>query len=140
MTEDEIACVRESFALVRPVADQAAAAFYERLFRVAPQVRPMFKGDMAAQGRKLMATIGMVVASLDDLGGLLPAVEALGRRHVAYGAQPAHYAVVGECLVATLREALGDAFPAETEAAWLSAYATLSGAMVGAMVGAAETV
>jgi hemoglobin-like flavoprotein len=130
MTAEEIALIRASFAKVRPIAPQAAELFYGRLFEVAPGVRSLFKGDMTEQGAKLMATIGTVVASLDRLEQVLPAVQDLARRHVGYGAVPAHYAVVGDCLIWTLGKGLGDAFTPATEAAWGKAYGVLSGAMI----------
>ena len=130
MSPDEIALVRGSFNKVRPISVQAAELFYGRLFEVAPGVRALFKGDMAEQGAKLMATIGMVVASLDRLEKVLPAVQELAKRHVGYGALPAHYAVVGDCLLWTLGQGLGDEFTPDTKAAWAKAYGVLSGAMI----------
>jgi hemoglobin-like flavoprotein len=130
MSPDEIALVRSSFNKVRPISVQAAELFYGRLFEVAPGVRALFKGDMAEQGAKLMATIGMVVASLDRLEKVLPAVQELAKRHVGYGALPAHYAVVGDCLLWTLGQGLGAEFTPDTHAAWAKAYSVLSGAMI----------
>jgi hemoglobin-like flavoprotein len=130
MTPAEIALIRGSFNKVRPISVQAAELFYGRLFEVAPGVRALFKGDMAEQGAKLMATIGMVVASLDRLEKVLPAVQELAKRHVGYGALPAHYAVVGECLLWTLGQGLGAEFTADTNAAWTKAYGVLSSAMI----------
>lgn len=130
MSPDEIALIRGSFNKVRPISVQAAELFYGRLFEVAPGVRGLFKGDMAEQGAKLMATIGMVVASLDRLEKVLPAVQELARRHVGYGAQPAHYAVVGDCLLWTLGQGLGAEFTPDTHAAWTKAYGVLSDAMI----------
>ncbi len=130
MSPEEITLVRDSFAKVKPIAADAAALFYGRLFEVAPSVRPLFKGDMQQQGAKLMATIGMVVASLDRLDTVMPAVQDLARRHVGYGAVPAHYAVVGDCLLWTLGQGLGEAFTPPIHAAWAKAYGALSGAMI----------
>jgi hemoglobin-like flavoprotein len=130
MTPAEIALIRGSFNKVRPISVQAAELFYGRLFEVAPGVRALFKGDMAEQGAKLMATIGMVVASLDRLEQVMPAVQDLAKRHVGYGALPAHYAVVGDCLLWTLGQGLGDQFTPDTKAAWTKAYGVLSGAMI----------
>lgn len=130
MTPEEIALIRDSFAKVRPISGQAAELFYGRLFEVAPGVRTLFKGDMKEQGAKLMAAIGMVVTSLDRLEQVLPAVQALAKRHVGYGTEAAHYAVVGDCLLWTLDQGLGDGFTPETKAAWTKAYGVLSGAMI----------
>ena len=130
MTSEEIRLVQTSFAGVVPIAPLAADLFYARLFELAPQVRPLFKGDMVEQGRKLMAMLGTVVASLDRLDVIVPAARELARRHVAYGVQPAHYAPVGEALIDTLAKGLGDGFDEATRAAWVTAYRTLSTVMI----------
>ncbi|MFC3067904.1 globin family protein [Phenylobacterium soli] len=132
MTPEQIQLVRDSFAKVVPIKAQAADLFYGRLFEVAPAVRPMFKADVSEQGKKLMAALAMVVGSLDNLGEILPAVETMARRHVSYGAQEGHYEVVGDCLLWTLGQGLGDDFTPEVEAAWTKAYTTLAGAMISA--------
>lgn len=132
MTPEEIKLVRNSFAKVVPIKAEAAELFYGRLFEVAPAVRPLFKADLKDQGQKLMAALAMVVAGLDRLDAILPQVETLARRHVVYGAEESHYAVVGDTLVWTLRQGLGDDFTAETETAWTKAYGVLAGAMIAA--------
>jgi hemoglobin-like flavoprotein len=132
MTPEEVQLVRNSFAKVAAVKDHAAALFYRRLFELDPSLRPLFKGDMTAQGAKLMAALGGVVASLDHLARILPAVRELSRRHAAYGVQPAHYATVGEALIWTLDQALGSAFTWETRRAWIDAYGRLASAMIAA--------
>ncbi|MDX2203962.1 MAG: globin family protein [Hyphomicrobiaceae bacterium] len=136
MTPQEISLVKATFAQVRPIAEQAAALFYGRLFEIAPRVRPLFKGDMTEQGRKLMATLGTVVASLDNLGPVLPVASALAKRHVAYGVKADDYADVGEALLWTLEKGLGTAWTADAKAAWTAAYGTLSGYMIAEAYGA----
>ena len=58
MTPQQIALVRDSFAKVVPIKEQAAALFYDRLFALDPSTRALFRGDMKSQGAKLMAAIG----------------------------------------------------------------------------------
>jgi nitric oxide dioxygenase len=130
MTPEEISLVRATFAQVVPIRTQAAALFYERLFEIAPQVKPLFKGDMQAQGAMLMSAIALVVHGLDRLEAILPQVELLARRHVGYGVEESHYAVVGDALLWTLEKGLGAAFTPEVRAAWASAYGLLAGAMI----------
>lgn len=130
MTPEQIQLVNNSFNQVETIADDAAALFYKRLFEVAPGVRPLFKGDMQNQGRMLMSTIGMVVRGLNDPRSILPEIQKLGVRHNRYGAEVAHYPVVGECLLWTLEQGLGDAFTPELKAAWAEAYGLLSSLMI----------
>ena len=129
MTEEEKTLIRDSFAKAATDPQAVAAMFYGRLFAVAPEVRSLFKGDMNAQGRKLMAMIGTAVQNLDRLDAVVPAVRELGQRHVAYGARPEHYPVVGEALLWTLEQGLGEDFTPATKAAWTTCYTTLATVM-----------
>jgi hemoglobin-like flavoprotein len=130
MTPQQVALVQQSFSQVAPIADKAAEIFCDRLFDVAPAVRPLFRGDMAEQRRKLMATLAVVVRGLSDLPSILPAASALARRHVAYGAKPEHYPVVGEALLWTLARGLGAQWTPEVASAWAAAYGALSSFMI----------
>lgn len=132
LSPHQIALVQDSFTAVIPITDHAASIFYTRLFRIAPDTRPLFKGDMQEQGRKLFLTLATVVDALDRLDTIVPIARELAVRHVAYGAQPHHYRHVGTALLDTLRSELGTQFDAETESAWAAAYAILSGAMLDA--------
>jgi nitric oxide dioxygenase len=130
MTPEQVKLVQQTFAQVVPIADKAAEIFYDRLFEVAPAVKPLFRGDMAEQRRKLIATLAVVVNGLDDLPSVLPAASALAKRHVGYGARPEHYPVVGEALLWTLTRGLGPQWTPEVAGAWTAAYTTLSGFMI----------
>jgi len=125
----QIQLVQDSYAKVGPIADQAARLFYDRLFEIAPEVRPMFKGDMEEQGRKLMAMIGTAVRGLGNLGELVPVVQNLGRRHATYGVADDHYEVVAEALLWTLEKGLGESFTGDVKEAWTSAYVLLADTM-----------
>ena len=138
MNPAQIKLVQESFAKVAPISEQAAVIFYDRLFELAPQVRAMFPNDMTEQRKKLMATLAVVVNGLTNLEAVLPAASALAKRHVAYGARPAHYPVVGGALLWTLEKGLGDAWTSDTAAAWTAAYGTLSGYMISEAYGRSQ--
>jgi hemoglobin-like flavoprotein len=135
MTPEQVALIQQSFGKVAPIAEPAAALFYGRLFEIAPEVKPLFRGDMKEQGRKLMATLAVVVNGLGNLDAVLPAASALAKRHVDYGVKPAHYAPVGEALLWTLERGLGAQWTAELAAAWGAAYGVLSEFMIGEAYG-----
>jgi hemoglobin-like flavoprotein len=126
MTPQQIATVRASFTHVAPIADQAAALFYDHLFAADPSLRRLFKGDMAQQGERLMTMIGAAVGLLEQPARLLPVLHGLGRRHAGYGVMPGHYDTVGAALMRTLRDGLGEAFTPEVEQAWTAMYATVA--------------
>jgi hemoglobin-like flavoprotein len=136
MTPQQIDLVQRSWKRIVPIADQAAALFYQRLFELDGSLKPLFRSDIKGQGRKLTSMINTAVVNLGNLGSIVPAVEDLGRRHVSYGVQPAHYDTVGGALLWTLEQGLGDEFTPATRDAWAEAYTTLAGVMQAA---AAET-
>lgn len=139
MTPEQVQLVKTSFAAVMPIADQAGMLFYDRLFSLDPTLRPMFKGEMSEQRRALMRMIAAAVNGLDRLDTLVPTVEALGVRHAGYGVVDAHYQTVGEALLWTLQQGLGDGFTPDVAEAWTIAYDVLAGTMQSAARDATRT-
>ena len=129
MTPQDKLLVQQTWESVKPISEHAAELFYGRLFELDPSLKPLFKSDMKEQGKKLMQMIGVAVASLDKLDELVPAVEDLGRRHVDYGVVDEHYDTVGDALLWTLGQGLGDAFTDEVKAAWTEVYTVLASTM-----------
>jgi len=131
MTPTDIDRIRASWAAVEPIADTAAGLFYGRLFELDPAIERLFRRtDMPAQRKVLMQTLTVVVKSLDKLDQIVPAVQALGRRHAGYGVREEHYATVGAALLWTLERGLGDAFTPEVRDAWADAYGILASVMI----------
>lgn len=130
MTERQIQLVKNSWSYVIINSDDAGQLFYSRLFEVAPNVRHLFKEGTKEQARKLMNMVTLIVAKLHKLDEIIEEVKALAQRHSTYGAHPAHYAVVGECLVWTLRKGLRDKWNEEIEKAWITIYGVLAKAMI----------
>lgn len=140
MTPEQVTMVQESFKKVLPIADTAADIFYDRLFEVAPEVRPMFAADMSKQKSALMGTLAVAVQSLHEVEKIIPVVQQLGVRHVSYGVKDEHYDTVGGALLYTLEKGLGDAWNDELKAAWTETYVTVAGVMKEAAAGATESV
>jgi len=131
MTPTDIDRIRASWAAVEPIADAAAGLFYGRLFELDPAIERLFRRtDMPAQRKVLMQTLTVVVKSLDKLDQIVPAVQALGRRHAGYGVREEHYATVGAALLWTLERGLGDAFTPDVRDAWADAYGILASVMI----------
>jgi len=129
MTLNEKNLVQATFAQVAPIAEVAAELFYGRLFEIAPELRPMFRGDLKEQGRKLMQILAVAVKGLDRLSEILAVVREMGHRHAGYGVRDEHYDTVGAALLWTLEKALGDGFTPEVKSAWVSVYTALATAM-----------
>jgi len=129
MNAGQIELVQASWRQVLPIADQAAALFYGRLFELDPSLKPMFRGDMKEQGRKLMSMIGFAVNALNRIENLLPGLRTLGERHGSYGVRDEHYDTVANALLWTLDKGLGAGFTTEVKEAWVTVYTVLADTM-----------
>jgi hemoglobin-like flavoprotein len=129
MTSEQKVLVQGTFAKVAPIADDAAAMFYARLFELDPSLRPLFTTDLTEQGRKLMQMIAVAVNGLDRLDELVPAVRQLGIRHARYGVKDQHYDTVAEALLWTLERGPGSDFTPAVKDAWTAVYGVLAATM-----------
>jgi hemoglobin-like flavoprotein len=120
-----------SFDLVAPRGDELMDEFYSGLFEAAPAVKPLFaNADLKRQKAMLLGTLVLLRKSLRNLDAIVPKLRELGARHVAYGAQPEHYPVVGEVLIGAMATVAGSAWKPEYEGAWAKAFGVVAGAMI----------
>ncbi|NLR90773.1 MULTISPECIES: globin family protein [Flammeovirga] len=129
VSDRQVQLVQETFAMVAPIAEKAAEIFYTKLFDLDPTLKPLFKSDIKEQGKKLMAMLAAAVNGLNDLGALVPVVQDLGKRHVAYQVEDQHYDTVAAALLFTLETGLGDAWTDEVAEAWTTVYTVLATTM-----------
>jgi hemoglobin-like flavoprotein len=130
--------ITRTWRLVLPIAETAADLFYKRLFTLDPTLVELFPADMEAQKRKLMKALHFIVQGLDwpesawadvadEKDDVVLVVLALGRRHRnLYRVEDRHYETVGQALLWTLDQGLGEAFTAEVREAWAKAYRLIS--------------
>jgi nitric oxide dioxygenase len=127
----DLRALETSFDLVAPRGDELMDTFYARLFAAAPAFRPLFAAtDLSRQKTMLLGALVLLRKSLRDLDAIVPKLRELGARHVAYGAKPDHYPVVGQVLIASMAEVAGDAWRLEFERAWSAAFDVVAGVML----------
>ena len=132
----DLDALETSFDAVAPRGDELVEVFYRRLFEAAPGVMPLFAHvDMKRQRAMLLAALVLLRSALRDLDPIVPKLRAMGARHVAYGATPEAYPVVGEALIASMAEIAGDAWRPEHERAWSAAFGVVAGAMLDGAAG-----
>jgi len=132
VTEAEADLIRASFRAVGVDSHHAAEVFYQHLFAADPALRRLFVTDMRRQGVKLMSTLGLIAAQVQDWELLMPMVEDLAMRHLAYGVEARHYPLAGAALQAMLETVLEEAFTPAVASAWARAFTGLQDAMVAA--------
>ncbi|AWS42868.1 globin domain-containing protein [Streptosporangium sp. 'caverna'] len=122
--------VKESFAVIEPVAEKAAAYFYGRLFAESPHLRGMFPPAMNVQRDRLFSALTRIVWSLDSPDSMASFLGQLGRDHRKYGVIAEHYTAVGNALLATIKRFSAEAWTSEVEAAWVAAYTAAANLMI----------
>jgi len=127
----DLHALETSFDLVAPRREELMDEIYARLFAAVPAVRPLFAAtDLRRQKAMLLGTLVLLRISLRDLDAIVPTLRKLGARHVAYGARPERYPVVGEAPIAAMATIAGPAWESEHESAWHEAFAVVAGAML----------
>ena len=126
----DLDALETSFDLIAPRGDDLMDQFYARLFEAAPAVRPLFPTDLKRQKTMLLGALVLLRKSLRNLDGIVPTLRSLGARHVAYGARPEHYPVVGAVLLESMAVVAGDAWTPEYERAWGAAYGVVAATMI----------
>jgi hemoglobin-like flavoprotein len=127
----DLDALETSFDLVAPRGEELIDLFYAKLFAAAPAVRPLFAHtDLRRQKAMLLGTLVLLRKSLRDLDAIVPKLRALGARHVAYGAEPEHYPVVGQVLIESMADVAGSAWRPEYSIAWAAAFDVVAGAML----------
>jgi nitric oxide dioxygenase len=141
MTPAQLRLLQRSYAKIEPIADQFGTIFYERLFTIAPEIRPLFRSDLKAQQAKFMKVIAEVVQlhlrSIISLpvtaqaanSAVLPGAFWSGKLHAAYGVRMEDYETMKSALTWALEKTLGDECTEDIKAAWGTAYDIVVGAM-----------
>jgi hemoglobin-like flavoprotein len=136
MTPDQRRLVKQTYEPVREMAGPLALLFYGRLFELDPPARRLFHNDLALQGRKLMDTLDLLVASLDDFEAVRGRLSSLGERHRGYGVRSDQYATLVTAFLWALGQALGPDFDAPARDAWRAVLTAVSSAMQEGAAGA----
>jgi len=133
--------LESSWAAVEALGlEKVGVLFFKRIFEIAPSALALFSfkdeepllesEKLKSHGLKVMKTVSVAVSSLNDVPSLLPILEELGRKHVAYGVAKEHYPVVGQALLDTLALGLGEQFTPALKAAWAEIYGVISSTMI----------
>lgn len=107
--------------------------FYKRMFEHNPEVKAYFNPAHQTAGKQQRALAGAICAyatHIDDLSALADAVELIAQKHASLQVKPEHYPIVGENLLESIREVLGEGATPEIIDAWAEAYGFLADILI----------
>jgi len=122
MTTQQQNLVRTTFAQIELHEDRVANLLYQELFRLEPNAKRLFRGDLQEQQKKLMRMLRVAVENINDQSQLQPMLYNLGMIHQSYGIEPHHFVSFGEALMYAIHNILKEQFTHEVEESWRAAY------------------
>lgn len=132
ITPHQIKLVQDSWKIITPISQKMGEEFYNHLFDAAPQLKPLFKSEPRDQAMKLMFMISYLVHRLDQIPELREEIQKLANRHKGYGTETQHYSIIGDTLMWSLKNNLGNAWDSDTETAWKLTYQLIADMMIAA--------
>lgn len=129
LDDHTIQIVKSTAPVLQEHGETLTMHFYKRMFAHNPEVAPFFNPahqNAGKQQRALAGAIAAYAANIDNLEVLGGAVELIAQKHASLMIKPEHYPIVGENLLASIREILGEAATDEIIDAWAKAYGFLA--------------
>jgi hemoglobin-like flavoprotein len=130
VNDADILLVRESLPKIRERLLPASRGFYENMFAIDPELRVLFRTDLASQGMRFMSTLATIADLLGDPQALGPELDELAKAHAGLGVRAAHFAPMGMALMVTLAETLREEFNPRLQSAWHAAYDYFAAEMI----------
>jgi nitric oxide dioxygenase len=111
LSDKTIQTVKQITPAVAANAETITGCFYQRMFAGNPEVKAFFNQAHQHSGGQQKALAGAICAyfsNIDNLAVLGPAVELIAQKHCSLGVQAEHYPIVGEHLLAAIKEVMGE--------------------------------
>lgn len=134
LSPQTIAIVKSTAPILAEHGETLTRHFYKRMFSHNPEVAPFFNPahqNAGNQQRALAGAITAYAANIDNLEVLGNAVELIAQKHTSLMIKPEHYPIVGQNLLASIREVLGEGATEEVINAWAEAYGFLADILIG---------
>lgn len=134
LDEKTISIVKSTAPILAEHGETLTRHFYNRMFTHNPEVAPFFNPAHQAAGKQQRALAGAITAyaaNIDNLAVLGSAVELIAQKHASLMIKPEHYPIVGQNLLASIREVLGAGATDDVINAWGAAYGFLADILIG---------
>jgi hemoglobin-like flavoprotein len=131
MTDEQIRLVKRTWIYFRGLDPiYVGDVFYGKIFLDAPELKNLFHTSRAVQSAKVVDMLSVIVGHLHIINELDEEITQLAKRHVQYGVKAHHYKVVGNALLWTLQQGLGQDWNEEVKEAWAACFSVLSENMI----------
>lgn len=108
--------------------------FYKRMFQAHPELKNIFNmahQERGEQQQALARAVYAYAANIENPESLSAVLKDIAHKHASLGVRPEQYPIVGEHLLASIKEVLGDAATDEIISAWAQAYGNLADILAG---------
>lgn len=129
LSEQTIKVIKSTVPVLEVHGTAITKRFYQMLFSNHPELLNVFNHINQKQGRQPAALANAVyaaAANIDNLGQILPVVKQIAHKHRSLGITADQYPIVGENLLAAIKDVLGDAATDEIIQAWAEAYGVIA--------------
>lgn len=126
---ESIAVIKATVPVLQEHGEALTRLFYQRMFENNPEVKVFFNQAHQHAGSQQRALAGAVCAyaeNIDNPAALSAAVELIAQKHASLGIKAEHYPIVGQNLLAAIKELLGEAATDDIINAWAEAYQALA--------------
>ena len=134
LSEKTIQIVKSTAPILEEHGETLTRHFYKRMFSHNPEVLPFFNPANQVEGSQQKALAGAICAyagNIDNLDVLGGAVELIAQKHASLQVKPEHYPIVGQNLLESIKEVLGEGATDEVIEAWAEAYGFLADILIG---------
>lgn len=134
ISDKSIQIVKSTAPILAEHGETLTRHFYKRMFQHNPEVAPFFNPANQKAGKQQKALAGAITAyaaNIDNLEVLGSAVELIAQKHASLMIKPEHYPIVGQNLLASIKEVLGEGATDDVINAWAEAYGFLADILIG---------
>ncbi|MEO0820974.1 MAG: hypothetical protein AAF074_11180 [Pseudomonadota bacterium] len=132
---EQMTRLKAGWTRIAPLGSMAEALFCGRLLAVTASFRGLLDEDDDAPLSSNVPTIGIIITFCEAPEAMADRMRVIALGHLYTGVRAEDYAEIGEALVWTFRQLLGDAFSNEDEAAWRMAGMQFGSALIYASYG-----
>lgn len=126
--------IKATVPILKSSGNDLISYFYQRMLSNNPELKNIFNMANQASGKQQNALTGAVLAyaeNIEDPSVLINVLKSIGNKHVSLNIAPEQYDIVGNHLIASIKEVLADAATVELLEAWTCAYTELAQIMIG---------